>query len=177
VDLVQFLADSEVVNVYAEGLPDHDRYSSDNLAITLKLRNASVATITYVANGDKAMGKERIEAFAGGGCAVLDDFRSLELIFGGKRKVERARLRQLKGHLEECRAFAEALKSGISPISFESICATTLATFAIQKSLALRMPVEISAPTFLEKTALSDSQKSMFSSRTAQLSSSASNGD
>ena len=42
--------------------------------------DGSLGTVSYLANGDKAFPKERVEVFAGGRVAVLDDFRSLEMI-------------------------------------------------------------------------------------------------
>jgi hypothetical protein len=52
--------------------------------------------VTYLANGDKSFPKERVEVFTGGRVAVLDDYRSLELIHDGKRELVRSRLRQDK---------------------------------------------------------------------------------
>ena len=66
VDLIQFLAGSNCVSVFAEALPNQGRYCGDNLAITMKLENGSIGSILYVANGDKSISKERIEIFGGG---------------------------------------------------------------------------------------------------------------
>ena len=50
------------------------------------------------------------EVFSGGRVAVLDDYRSLELVQDGSRQVQRSRLRQDKGHQAEWAAFAAALR-------------------------------------------------------------------
>lgn len=152
VDLVQFLTSSEAIRVYAAAVPESRRYSGDNLVIALSLRDGSVGTITYIANGDRRVGKETIEASCGGKSAILDEFRKLELAGNGRRRILRNRLRQDKGHEQECRAFAQAVRDGSSAISFESICATTLATFAVHDSLRSGMPVEISLDSLFEST-------------------------
>ena len=136
VDLLSFLADSLPVRVRATGLPDGGRYREDNVVITLDFENGSVGTITYTAAGDRAMGKERVEAFGGGASAALDDYRTLALHRGGKSQRDRSRLRQDKGHVGEWRAIGRALREGGElPISLESLVATSLATFATARSL------------------------------------------
>ena len=136
VDLLSFLADSLPVRVRATGLPDGERYREDNVVITLDFENGSVGTITYTAAGDRAMGKERVEAFGGGASAALDDYRTLALHRGGKSRRVRNRLRQDKGHVGEWRAIGCALREGGElPISLESLVATSLATFAAVRSL------------------------------------------
>ena len=138
VDLLSFLADSLPVRVRATGLPDGGRYREDNVVITLDFENGSVGTITYTAAGDRAMGKERVEAFGGGASAALDDYRTLALHRGGKSQWDRSRLRQDKGHVGEWRAIGRALREGGElPISLESLVATSLATFAAARSLRI----------------------------------------
>ena len=66
------------VSVYAHALPDAGRYRGDNLALVITYENGAAATITYVASGDRALGKERVEVHGGGLSAVLQDFRMLE---------------------------------------------------------------------------------------------------
>jgi hypothetical protein len=78
--------------------------------------------------------------------AVLDDFRSVELVSDGKRKVVRSRLRQDKGHQAEWEAFTAALRAGGSPpISYEHIFGVMNATFATVESLRNRKPVRIAS--------------------------------
>ena len=138
VDLVQFLAGSNCESVFAEALPNRGKYCNDNLAITLKLVNGSIGTITYCANGDKSLSKERIEIFSGGRTGVLNDFRTLELMHDGRTKKTKSRLRQDKGHIAECAAFVRAIEeASAAPISFDSIYNTTLTTFEIAESLRL----------------------------------------
>jgi predicted dehydrogenase/threonine dehydrogenase-like Zn-dependent dehydrogenase len=144
IDFLTFLAGSLPTQVYARALPNNDRYRDDNLVITLDFANGSLGTITYVANGDKAFPKERVEVFAGGSVAVLDNFRKLELLRDGRRKVLHSRLRQDKGHRGEWEAFVEALRSGSTSITLDEVVATSLITFRILESLHKEEPANIS---------------------------------
>ena len=129
IDFLTFLAGAWPVRVQAHALATNALYRDDNLTMHLEFANGSQGTITYVANGDKAYSKERIEVFGGGGVGVVEDFRTLELSRGGRKQSERARLSQDKGHRAEWEAFLQALKSGgPAPIPFEEIVAVTLAT-------------------------------------------------
>lgn len=112
---------------------------------TLDFANGSVANIVYTANGDKAMSKERIEVFGGGRVAVLDDFRALELWSDGRKTVQKSHLHQNKGHGAECAAFVRAVKEGTeSPIPFDSIVNTTLATIRLAESVRHRQQKDVS---------------------------------
>ena len=72
---------------------------------------------------------------------MINDFRDGLIYKGGKAiKLKSAG----KGHKEEVEAFVNALKSGNeSPISFRSICLTTLTTLKIHDSLYTGMPQTI----------------------------------
>ncbi len=142
VDLLSFLADSFPVEVEARTLANSGQYSNDNVVCSLRFLNGSHATITYLSNGDKSFSKERIEIFGGGSVAVLDDFRRLELVRGGKKQVFRSLLRRDKGHRGEWKAFLSAIQGGgASPIPFSEIATTMLSTFALEQSRCLGQPV------------------------------------
>jgi predicted dehydrogenase/threonine dehydrogenase-like Zn-dependent dehydrogenase len=135
VDFLAFLAGAAPVSVSARGLPDLGRYREDNVTITLTFPDGSLGAIDYLANGDKAFPKERLEVFCGGRVAVLDDFRSLEIVQDGRRRRVRSALRQDKGHLAEMRALVEAIRTGRPPIPYDQLIGVTRATFAAVESL------------------------------------------
>jgi predicted dehydrogenase/threonine dehydrogenase-like Zn-dependent dehydrogenase len=136
IDLLTFLAGGAPVSVISKGLPDAGRYHEDNLTMTFTFPDGSLGTVIYLANGDKAFPKERLEVFAGGRVAVLDDFRSLELVQNGRRQKTVSRLRQDKGHQAEWIAFSQAIKSlSTPPIPYEQLIGVTRASFAAAQSL------------------------------------------
>jgi predicted dehydrogenase/threonine dehydrogenase-like Zn-dependent dehydrogenase len=143
VDFLCFLTNSTPLKVETHSLPNPGRYSNDNVVCSLRFADGSQGTISYFANGDKSFSKERIEVFGGGSVAVLEDFRRLELIRAGNKKVVRS-LRQDKGHRSEWEAFVKAIQSGVdSPTPFGEIVTTTLTTFALEESRSLGKPVVI----------------------------------
>jgi predicted dehydrogenase len=134
VDFLSFLTgDAGITSVEARcaGRP---RGPAEDVAIQIGFADGSVAQILYTAKGDPALGKERVEAHAGGASAVLDDFRDMTIVSGGKRRKNTA---AGKGHREEIEALVAAVRSGgPSPISLASLIATTRATFRVHDAIA-----------------------------------------
>ena len=143
IDLMQYLSDSEPSKVFAECInTNNDRIKNDdNISITVKFTNGSVGNLVYTANGDKALSKERIEVFGGNKVYIIDDFAKGYFFENNKEKVIKS---PGKGHKEEIEAFFENLTKGKgSPITFRSICLTTLTTFKVIESLNTGLPQEI----------------------------------
>jgi len=144
VDLMQFFTGAEPVKVYAESIQsDNDKLTpEDNISIVIKFADGSVGNLTYTANGDRSLPKERIEVFCAGKVAIIDDFKEGQMHTGGRLTKLKS---NGKGHKEEVTQFLQGVKDGKdSPISFRSICLTTLTTFKIQDSLLTGIPQEIS---------------------------------
>ena len=136
IDYLTFLVGEPPQSVSAYGMPDMGRYRDDNLVLAFTFPDGSIGTVSYLANGDKAFPKERVEVFCAGRVAVLDDFHSLESVADGRRRVERSRLRQDKGHQAEWNAFKDAiLAGGPPPIPYEHLVGVTCASFAALESL------------------------------------------
>jgi predicted dehydrogenase len=136
VDFLTWLVGAPPAAVAAQGLPDGGRYAEDNVVLTFEFPDGSLGTVTYLANGDKSLPKERVEVFAGGRVAILDDFRKLTLIRDGRRKVRRARWRQDKGHKAEWAAFVSAIvEGGEPPIPYDQLIGVSRATFAALEAL------------------------------------------
>lgn len=134
VDWARFIVDRRIVSASAMALPDGFKYSRDNISSSLSFEDGSIASLLYVANGDKAVPKEYFEVFCGGKVAQLDDFRILELSSNGKKK--RFKTSQDKGHQRELELTTKAMISGnSSPIPFEEICEVTEITFQIEEAL------------------------------------------
>ncbi|MGC3947774.1 MAG: bi-domain-containing oxidoreductase [Chryseolinea sp.] len=143
IDLMQYFTNGEPVLVYADCIYSKNEKlkPDDNIAIIVKFNNGCLGNLTYVANGDKSLPKEHIEIFGGGKVAVIEDFRSGTFYHNNKsRKVAS----EGKGHAQEVKAFLTSLVEGKeSPISFRSVCLTTLTTFKIVDSLKTGLPQQI----------------------------------
>jgi predicted dehydrogenase len=146
IDFLAYLAGAAPVSVVAGALPDAGRYREDNAVLTFTFPDGSLGTVSYLANGDRSFAKERVEVFCGGRAAVLDDYRSLELVRDGRREVTRARLRQDKGHRQEWEAFAAAIRAGgPPPIPYSQLFGVTRAAFAALQALRSGRRVAIPA--------------------------------
>lgn len=145
IDLAAFITGSPPERVFAESIggAKAPEVSDDQCFITLRHKNGSVSCVAYLAGGDKAFPKERVEVFGGGRVAVIDDFKKLLKTAHGKTKKQTS-LSQDKGHRAEVQAFAQALaEGGPSPIIWEDIRAVTLASILAVRSLREGMPFEI----------------------------------
>ena len=137
IDLVQFITDSNPVEVYAECI-DGD----ESCSIMITFEDGSISTIFYLANGDYSLPKEQVEFFCEGKTAVLDNFQELCLYKDSKRK--KVKLGNAKGHKEEIDAFLNSVRKGTeNPIPFQSIYMTTLTTFKIHESLEKGQKVDL----------------------------------
>jgi predicted dehydrogenase len=144
IDFLTFLVGAPPVEVVARGLPDGGRYREDNVVLSLSFADGSIGVVSYLANGDKAFPKERVEVFCGGRVAALDDYRSLELVADGNRRSYRSRLRQDKGHQAEWQAFVAAIQAGgPPPIPYEQLFGVHRAAFAAVQALRTRGIVRI----------------------------------
>ncbi|MFL6255724.1 MAG: alcohol dehydrogenase, partial [Pyrinomonadaceae bacterium] len=133
--------------VYAEPVTSGDREAvdDDSVFITLKLADGSNGTIAYLAEGDRALPKERIEIFGGGRTFVIEDFRAATQYTGGRETRTRLRA-QDKGQREEVRAVCAALRQGgPAPIPLEDLVNTTRTTFRILDSLRTGEPKEVNS--------------------------------
>ena len=140
IDLMQYFTDAEPVKIFAESISTGNTKITpeDNLAIVVKFTDGSVGNLTYLANGDKSMPKEKIEIFGAGNIGVINDFR--DGLFYKEGKATKLKSTG-KGHKEEVEAFLSAVREGKeSPISFRSICLTTITTFKILDSLMTGLP-------------------------------------
>jgi len=144
VDLLSFLAGSSPREVYAQALPVRGCHREDNLVAQLRFANHSLATLSYLANGDKRVSKEHLEIFGGGATVIVDDFRSLIRCRQGRRQRHGWWWKQDKGHRSEIGVFLDAVRNGKpSPIPFEELLWSTAATLCIVDSLRSKAAIRI----------------------------------
>ncbi len=144
IDFIAALVGLPPDRVSAAALPDEGRYRGDNAVIQLSFPDGSLGTVLYAANGDRAQSKERVEVYSGGRVAVLDDFRQLELYKDGRRRVEKSRLRQDKGHRQIWEAFIAAVgRGGPPPIPYAHLIGVSKAAFAALESIRSAQEIHI----------------------------------
>ena len=123
IDLMRFLAGSEIVSVQARRMGDSDSVAvtEDKASITLGFADGSFGTILYLANGAASFPKERVEVFAAGRVLQLDNFRKLKG-FGWPGFKKMNLWKQDKGQSACAAAFLSAIEHGTAtPISPEEI--------------------------------------------------------
>jgi predicted dehydrogenase/threonine dehydrogenase-like Zn-dependent dehydrogenase len=108
-----------------------DSHSADSAAITLRFDNGSIATINYLANGNRRVPKERVEVYAGGKVLCIDNFRTLTG-YGWTRFSKLGLWRQDKGQRQCARVFLQAVRSATElPIPAADILQASAATLAL----------------------------------------------
>ncbi|MEA1927274.1 MAG: bi-domain-containing oxidoreductase [Candidatus Auribacterota bacterium] len=145
IDLIQHLSGSLPARVYADSIVSDTSpgKGSDNLIITLRMKNGSVASITYAADGDKSFPRERVEVFGGDSVCLIDNFRSASFFSSGRTRKKKM-MNVDRGHKAEFRAFFEAVKKNRDfPVDFSEYIYTTVTTFKIEESLRRGVPLEI----------------------------------
>lgn len=137
IDLMRFLAGSEIVSIQARRMGNNysQRITEDKASITIGFADGSHGTVHYFANGAANFPKERVEVFAAGGVLQLDNFRKLKgYSWPGFKKMDL--WRQDKGQSDCCAEFLSAIESGTeSPISPQEIFEVARASIEAARQL------------------------------------------
>jgi len=123
VDLMRYLAGSEIVSVQARRMGDSPavEVTEDKASIVLGFSDGSFGVINYFANGGKSFPKERIEVFAGDAVLQLDNFRKLKG-YGWTNFKKMNLMKQDKGQGACPAEFLKAIAKGEpAPISADEI--------------------------------------------------------
>ena len=135
VDLARFLIGVPIVAVRADAARPV-RGLCEDVTVAIRFSDGSLCTLVYTALGDPAYSKERIECYAGGTVATIDNFRMLEIVANGSVRRQSSRLKQDKGHDGELDAFVAAVVENTgAPVPESEIVETSLATIAVVESL------------------------------------------
>ena len=116
IDLLRHLANSPITSHHTLSIGSHPsvEVQDDKITISLQFGDGSMGTVHYLANGDKAFPKERLEVFAAGKVLQLDNFRKLR--GWGWKNFSRMNLwKQDKGQDTLVRAFISSIKTGSEP--------------------------------------------------------------
>lgn len=137
IDLMRYLAGSEIASVQARRMGDTDSVAivEDKAAITLGFADGSFGTIHYLANGAASFPKERVEVFAAGRILQLDNFIKLKG-FGWKGFKKMNLWRQDKGQTACSAAFIDSIRlAAPSPISADELFEVARVTIDIAEQL------------------------------------------
>lgn len=117
IDLARFLAGHPITAHHAVAMGRHPSVpvTDDKAILTLQFADGSIATIQYLANGDKGFPKERVEVFAAGRVLQLDNFLKLRS-WGWKGFSTMNLWRQDKGQMACAAAFYANVTRGAAPV-------------------------------------------------------------
>lgn len=140
IDLMRYLAGSEIVSVQARRMGDnlHQAVTEDKAAIILGFADGSFGTIHYFANGSSSFPKERIEVFTAGRVLQLDNFLKLKG-FGWPGFSKMNLWRQDKGQVACCQAFLAAINEGNEcPIPADEVFEVARVSIEIAEQLRIQ---------------------------------------
>lgn len=145
IDLATYLVGSPPTRIFAQSIGGvtAPEITEDQCFITVRHANGSVSSIAYLAGGDKAFPKERVEVMGSGKIAIIEDFKDVITCVSGKIKKYKAR-EQDKGHQTEINLFSSAVKNGAkSPIPWQEVRSVSVASILAVKSLSEGMPFDV----------------------------------
>lgn len=121
IDLMRYLAGSEIVSVQSRRMDNNAGITEDKAAIILGFAGGSFGTINYLANGAASFPKERVEVFCAGRVLQLDNFRKLKGF--GWPSFKRFNLwKQDKGQNACSEAFLSSVEKGLeAPIPADEL--------------------------------------------------------
>ncbi len=142
IDTCNVLAGSPVEQVTTFGSGVGEALLQEDLVVSLRYQDGSLATITYATGGHAGTAKERLEVLGRGRSAVIDDFRRT-LLDERESKVGG----QDKGHAAGLRVVKEQLAGGAYARELtESALHTSAVTLAAVESLLTGAPAHPGSP-------------------------------
>lgn len=144
IDFMQFVAGSDPTSIHAIAVGSHNSGITDDKAIlTISFVDGSIGTVIYCADGDKALEKERFEAFADGKSVVMNDFLRTEFYAKSKMTTYKTSSRD-KGFRSEVESFiASITNGGVTDELFFQAKKTTLVTLKAIESMKSRAVISI----------------------------------
>jgi predicted dehydrogenase len=117
---------------------------TDDMQVSLRYANGSLATITYLTDAHRRFPKETFEASSGGRTARLDNFKRSTVWSGTRARTRRVLGAMDKGQRSQVEAFIASVRTDSPmPISLDSLTATTRATLAAAAGLASGAPLRL----------------------------------
>lgn len=133
IDLFNYFTESEIETVSFDKITPNTKAisSQDNVSITVKYVDGSIANLIYTALGNSKYPKENLELYCDNKIYKMTDYLELE-IFG--EKINKKVLKQQdKGHLQELIELHDTLtgENEKLPITLDDMIQTTKATFFV----------------------------------------------
>lgn len=138
-DLFNFLLDeSAPVEILASSVSVNGSTSvaKDNVAVTLKYKDGSVANLFYVSLGSKSMDRERLEVYGQGTSMILEDFKKLSVYIESKEPSITELASQDKGwkaEFSELARFLQGKKNTL--ITFKECVDSTSLTLSVDEAM------------------------------------------
>ena len=152
-DLFNFLLGQSApssIQVSSADVNGSSSVAKDNISVTLKYSDGSIATLVYVSLGHKQMDRERLEVFGQGVSMVVEDFKKLAIYSSSHNQSQRVNLpAQDKGwrsEFEEVSRFLHS-ESGSSVISFQECVAATELTIKVNDVVKILVLPGLSVPS------------------------------
>ena len=148
IDTLQYLLDAEPTEVFANSTSVAGMPEQDNAFITIKFNNGSTCVLAYLADGDKNYSKEKILITGYRTNIEFDNFKSVTVFKDGKT-FKKKFLTIDKGQQQEMSVLIDSVKSGIMPVTFESLLLNTYTTILAIESIKSKTSFKISINDFL----------------------------
>lgn len=123
IDLARHLAGHPIVSLQTTTMtnPLSQDKMPDTMTISMTMRDGSIGSIHYFANGSKDFPKERVEVFSAGRILQIDNFKSLHY-FGWPGAKNQSLWAQDKGQEACAAAFVKAIEKGLTcPIGIDEL--------------------------------------------------------
>lgn len=130
IDLVSWVVGQPADAVVAFGSGRAESLLQEDLVVTLRFPEGSVATITYAEFGNASATKERLEILGRGKAVLIDDFTRLQ-VDGKEVKLPGSG----KGHVQNLAEFRRALDGGASGADLRATIMNTAVALAAAESL------------------------------------------
>lgn len=133
VDLCSYIIGAKVKEISCNSIDGMEAISArDNVIITMKYDDGSVANITYTSLGNPRSGKEECEIYCDKKTIKMSNYASLEGYGTGFKNTQSKQ--QDKGHYRELEVLYDAMKNGVKfPISWESLEETSKITLIAEE--------------------------------------------
>ncbi|GAA1915994.1 bi-domain-containing oxidoreductase [Nocardioides lentus] len=147
IDLAAWIVGQPAEEVVALGSRRAETLLQEDLAVTLRFPDGSLASITYAEHPHPATTKERLEILGRGRSVVVDDFARV-VVDGKDVKLPSSG----KGHVENLRAFQQSLASAVDDADLRATITSTATSLAAARSLStghvVRPDLRVSADPF-----------------------------